>query len=181
MSLLIPRLGGGEAQVDMTVLFALDSLATQAQEAVPAVVPLLQNRDPSVARRARSILVATGIGSNYVVAALEKLIDSKSASVDQRLEYAKIPGSHRPCSRVVPSEFCSRSSTRPTRQVRRRRCRRRVSANGPYERLSSTLSVESAGRTGGGGGGGGRGGGAGGGGGGGGGGRAMKGGGGGGE
>jgi HEAT repeat protein len=70
VSLLLPKLGTNETSVDTAVLFALSALGPQAQEAVPAVAPLLQNRDPQVVKSAAHLLREARIGSPDVVAKL---------------------------------------------------------------------------------------------------------------
>lgn len=88
VTLLIPKLGSNETTVDKTILYALYALGPQAQEAVPAVVPLLQNRDPWIAEFAGHMLAETGIGSVDVVANLAQAVASGSRSIDQRLTCA---------------------------------------------------------------------------------------------
>ena len=84
VSLLLPKLGTNETSVDNAVLYALDALGAQAQEAVPAVGPLLQNHDPQVVKSAAQMLRKAGIGSPDVVAKLAQGAGNESLPDDSR-------------------------------------------------------------------------------------------------
>jgi len=85
VSLLLPKLGTNETSVAKDVLFALYALGPQAQDAVPAVVPLLQNPDPWVAKFAAQMLRETGTGSADIVANLAQVAGNNSLPDESRL------------------------------------------------------------------------------------------------
>lgn len=69
VAVVIPRLGSGDS-VDRVALFALSGLALEAREAVPALIPLVNHPDPSVARPAIDILAEVGPEAAPAVPAL---------------------------------------------------------------------------------------------------------------
>jgi HEAT repeat protein len=85
VSLLLPNLGSAATKVDKEVLFAIYSLGAQAQEAVPALVPLLHSREPWVAEFAAHALGAAGPVSAQCVPSLMEVIGDDSVPVAQRL------------------------------------------------------------------------------------------------
>lgn len=112
--LLVPKLGTNETSVDKTVLFALYSIGSQAQEAVPAVVPLLQNRDPWVVEFAGHMLGSTGIGAANVAANLMQVVGNGTMPVNQRCACANALGNIGPAAQsVVPALLKSVAEPEP--------------------------------------------------------------------
>jgi HEAT repeat protein len=88
VALLVPQLGTNESKVDQTVLYALYSLGPQAQEAVPAVVPLLQNGDPWVAEFAAHMLAESNTDSVDAALTLAQVVSHRSLPDNLRQAYA---------------------------------------------------------------------------------------------
>lgn len=88
VSLLIPRLGSIDTSVDKSVLYALYALGAQAQDAVPAVVPLLHHLDSWVVESAAHLLGETGIGSSDVIDTLVQVVGNKSKPIEERITCA---------------------------------------------------------------------------------------------
>jgi HEAT repeat protein len=89
VALLVPRLGTNETSVDKSVLFAIYALGSQGQEAVGALIPLLNNRDAWVAEFAAHALGEIGLGSVKGAPDLAAVVANPSASLKQRWACAR--------------------------------------------------------------------------------------------
>jgi HEAT repeat protein len=104
VTLLVPRLHTQPGAVNRSALSALSAMRSQAGEAIPALLPLLDQADVRIVEQVLSMLVDIGRDSPVVLSILVSSLGNEAIGIDRRVAYARALGNLGPAGEsAVPA------------------------------------------------------------------------------
>jgi HEAT repeat protein len=99
--LIVPRLHAQPGAVNRSALAALSAMRSQAGEAIPALLPLLEQTDVRIVEQVLGMLVDIGRDSPAVLAILVSSLGSDTIGIDRRVAYARALGNLGPAGEAA--------------------------------------------------------------------------------
>lgn len=104
VALLVPKLVTSERSVSRSALWALSALRSQAQAAIPSLLPLLEQPDGQVFSLVLGLLADLSGESPAVLSALVASLGNETIGIDRRVAYARaLGGLGQPAANAVPT------------------------------------------------------------------------------
>jgi len=104
VKLLIPKLVTTERSIDRSSLWALSAMRSQARDAIPSLLPLLEHPDGQIFSQVLGLLADIGRDHPAVLAALVSSLERETIGIDRRVACARaLGGQGLPAASAIPA------------------------------------------------------------------------------